>query len=112
MPICEKQRYYSNATDIRFHDGSGPHLSAGARFRFTTFGFPVEAEVIEYVPARGDQPARVALHGWVEGDAQSRLDVRHAWLLENLPASACVSSRGKRRTASPPHSLRLRVPIR
>lgn len=37
--------YYSNAEDIRFHDGSGPALSANARFRFTTFGFPVEAQV-------------------------------------------------------------------
>lgn len=76
--------YCSNATDIRFHDGSGPRVSAGARFRFMTFGFPLEAEVIEYVPARGDQPARAAWHGWVEGDAQSRLDVHHAWLLEDL----------------------------
>lgn len=81
--------YYSNASDIRFHDGSGPLLSAGARFRFTTFGFPVEAEVVEYVPpaiatATG-QAARVAWHGWVEGDADTRLDVHHAWLFEDLP---------------------------
>jgi hypothetical protein len=27
----------------------------------------------------------VAWHGWVEGDAESRLDVHHAWLLEDLP---------------------------
>ncbi len=77
--------YYSNATDIRFHDGSGPRLSAGARFRFTTFGFPVEAEVTEYVPPAAGQPARVAWHGWVEGDAAHRLDVHHAWLFEDLP---------------------------
>lgn len=25
--------YYSNASDIVFHDGSGPRLSEGARFR-------------------------------------------------------------------------------
>lgn len=37
--------YCSNASEIRFHDGSGPQPSQGARFRFTTFGFPVEAEV-------------------------------------------------------------------
>jgi hypothetical protein len=52
--------YYSNAEDIRFHDGSGPALSANARFRFTTFGF---------------------------GDANSRLDVIHAWLFEDLPGN-------------------------
>lgn len=77
--------YYSNASEIRFHDGSGPALSGGARFRFTTFGFPVEAEVTEYEPPAPGKPARVAWHGWVEGDANSRLDVHHAWLIEDLP---------------------------
>ncbi len=77
--------YYSNASEIRFHDGSGPELSQGARFRFTTFGFPVEAEVTEYEPPIAGKPARVAWHGWVEGDAETRLDVHHAWLFEDLP---------------------------
>ncbi len=76
--------YYGNASEIRFHDGSGPLLSAGARFRFTTFGFPVEAEVLEYQPPAAGRPGRVAWHGWVEGDAQHRLDVHHAWLFEDL----------------------------
>jgi hypothetical protein len=58
--------YYSNAVDIRFYDGKGPQLSAGARFCFTTFGFPVEAEVTEYVAPADGQPARMAWHGWVE----------------------------------------------
>ncbi|MDR5837611.1 SRPBCC domain-containing protein [Caballeronia sp. LZ034LL] len=77
--------YYSNASEIRFHDGNGPRLVLDARFRFTTFGFPVEAEVTEHVPPAPGQAARVAWHGWVEGDAASRLDVHHAWLLEDLP---------------------------
>lgn len=77
--------YYANASEIRFHDGSGPELHNGARFRFTTFGFPVEAEVVEYVPPTAGKPARVAWHGWVEGDADHRLDVHHAWLFEDLP---------------------------
>lgn len=77
--------YYSNASEIRFHDGTGPALGQGARFRFTTFGFPVEAEVTEYEPPLDGKPARVAWHGWVEGDADHRLDVHHAWLLEDLP---------------------------
>lgn len=76
---------YRNAQDIRFHDGSGPTLGTGARFRFTTFGFPVEAEVTEYVPPAPGRAARIAWHGWVEGDADSRLDVHHAWLFEDLP---------------------------
>jgi hypothetical protein len=77
--------YYSNASDIAFHDGSGPLLSHGSRFRFTTFGFPVEAEVTEYEPPANGKPARVAWHGWVEGTAQTALDVHHAWLFEDLP---------------------------
>lgn len=77
--------YYSNASDIRFRDGSGPQLSAGARFRFTTFGFAVEAEVVEYVPPATGLAARIAWHGWVEGDPTLRLDVHHAWLFEDLP---------------------------
>ena len=79
--------YYSNADDIRFHDASGPELRAGARFRFTTFGFPVEAEVTEYVPPVAGEAARIAWHGWVEGDTDSRLDVHHAWLFEDLPGN-------------------------
>lgn len=37
--------YYSNVADIHFHDGSGPTLSANARFSFSTFGFPIEAQI-------------------------------------------------------------------
>jgi hypothetical protein len=77
--------YYDNASDIRFYDGRGPRLSAQSRFRFTTFGFPVEAQVVEFVAPTAGKPARIAWHGWVEGDAAHRLDVHHAWLLEDLP---------------------------
>ena len=76
--------YYANASDIGFHGGTGPLLHLGARFRFTTFGFLVEAEVTEYVPPADGQPARVAWHGWVEGGSAQRLDVHHAWLIEDL----------------------------
>lgn len=78
-------KYYSNASDIIFHDGSGPRLSDKARFRFTTFGFLVEGEVVEYEPPKAGQPARVAWHGWVEGGSEERLNVHHAWLIEDLP---------------------------
>ena len=77
--------YYANSADIRVHGGKGPELEAGVRFAFSTFGFPVEAEVVEPVgPVKG-QAARVAWHGWA-GDAghADRLDVHHAWLLEAL----------------------------
>ena len=76
--------YYNNVADIRFYDGTGPELSPGARFHFSTFGFPIEAEVTEYEPSTDGKAARLAWHGWAEGDAETRLDVIHAGLLEDL----------------------------
>jgi hypothetical protein len=78
--------YYANSADIRFHDGKGPELAEGVRFDFTTFGFPVEALVMEYVAPLGAQAGRVAWHGW-GGTGDARLDVHHAWLVEDLPGS-------------------------
>lgn len=77
--------YYPNSAESRFYDGAGPQLSAGARFFFKTFGFPVEAQVAEHVPPAPGQAARVAWHGWAgEEGAADRLDVHHAWLIEDL----------------------------
>lgn len=76
--------HYRNVADIRFHGGSGHELHKGARFCFTTFGFPVEAEVTEHEPPADGKPARLAWHGWVEGSAGIALDVHHAWLIEDL----------------------------
>ena len=77
--------YYSNSANVRFYGDKGPELNEGDRFYFETFGFPVEAQCTEYVaPAKG-RPGRVAWHGWAgtEG-ADDRLDVHHAWLIEDL----------------------------
>lgn len=76
--------YYANAADVRFPEGAGPELAAGLRFRFTTFGFVVDAQVTEYQPPTEGQPGRVAWHGWC-GEGAARLDVHHAWLVEDLP---------------------------
>ena len=77
--------YYDNVADVYFYDHDGPVLNKDTRFRFKTFGFPIEAEVIEFEkPAQG-QPGRLAWHGWAEGDEDHRLDVVHAWLVEDLP---------------------------
>jgi hypothetical protein len=75
--------YYANSADIRFYDGKGPELEADVRFFFSTFGFPVEAQVVEHVAPLPGLPARVAWHGWA-GEGDERLDVHHAWLLEDL----------------------------
>ncbi|WP_109126014.1 polyketide cyclase [Dyella sp. C11] len=76
-------RYYANAANVRFYDQAGPALAEGARFYFETFGFPVESQCVEFVPPTEDKPGRVAWHGWA-GDGDTRLDVHHAWLVENL----------------------------
>lgn len=75
--------YYANSANIRFHEGKGPELAEGLRFYFETFGFPVEAECTEHVPPAAGQPGRVAWHGWA-GEGDTRLDVHHAWLIEDL----------------------------
>lgn len=77
--------YYENVSDIVFHNISGSKLALGAKFSFKTFGFPIEAEVTEFEAPRDGKPGRLAWHGWAEGDAERRLDVVHAWLLEDLP---------------------------
>ncbi|WAT02038.1 polyketide cyclase [Rouxiella chamberiensis] len=80
--------YYKNSADVRFYDDKGPELENGVRFYFSTFGFPVESQVVEYVAPAEGQPARVAWHGWSgEKNAADRLDVHHAWLLEDLPGN-------------------------
>lgn len=81
----EWPKYYKNASDIHFYNEPGPKLSVGSRFKFTTFGLLVEAEIVEYEPPIEGKSGRIAWHGWVEGSEEETLDVFHAWLIENLP---------------------------
>lgn len=76
--------YYANSANVRFYDGKGPVLEDGLRFYFETFGFPVQAQCTEYLAPANGQPGRVAWHGWA-GEGDTRLDVHHAWLIEDLP---------------------------
>ena len=78
--------YYANAANARFYHDKGPELACGDRFYFETFGFPVEAQVVEHVAPVPGQPARIAWHGWAGSTAEDRLDVHHAWLIEELSA--------------------------
>lgn len=78
--------YYENASNIVVEDGSQSTLSAGARFVFDTFGFHVKAEVLEHVPAKDGQVARVAWRGTF-GEGDDFCDVYHAWLLQDLPGN-------------------------
>lgn len=77
--------YYENSADVRFYGSRGPALDKGVRFYFSTFGFPVEAKVVEFVTPSEGKPARLAWHGWSgEENTAHRIDVHHAWLLEDL----------------------------
>lgn len=77
--------YYDNASDVEIHGSKGPELAQGDEFFFRTFGFPVPARVMECVPPVPGQPARIAWHGWSgEVGTVDRLDVHHAWLIEDL----------------------------
>ncbi len=102
--------YYANANEIRFRDGRGPRLQAGSRFRFTTFGFPVEAEVVEGVAPPEQDAGRVAWHGWVEGDESQRLDVHHAWLVEALPGNRVRVLTQETQNGAPARALAATLP--
>lgn len=79
--------YYDNASDVQIDDGKGPALALGDNFSFHTFGFAVPARVVECVAPVLGQPARIAWHGWAgEIGAPDRLDVHHAWLIQDLAA--------------------------
>lgn len=77
--------YYPNSSDVELADVQAKALGNDVRFRFKTFGFPIEAQVTEFVPPDKNEAARLAWHGWAEGDEETRLDVIHAWLVEDLP---------------------------
>ena len=76
--------YYANSSDVKLPEGA-EQLQADMVFFFKTFGFPVDAQVVEFVAPQVGEPARIAWHGWAgdEGSAE-RLDVHHAWLIEDL----------------------------
>lgn len=80
------ESYYDNVADISFPDGSSPELSGGLAFRFGTFGFPpLDALVVEYQAPAGGVPGRLSWTAKQDGTPEERLDVLHAWLVEDLP---------------------------
>lgn len=101
--------YYRNSADVRFHGGRGPELEHGLRFFFSTFGFPVEAQVIEHVAPVEGQPTRVAWHGW-SGEGESRLDVHHAWLIEDLSGGRVRILTQETQNGAPARELAKAVP--
>jgi uncharacterized protein YndB with AHSA1/START domain len=70
-------RWYSNASKVSI-EGGGSDLTAGARFRWKTFGVSLSSRVEEF-----DRPARLAWTGRSLG-----VDVYHAWLI-SATAGGC-----------------------
>ena len=78
-------KYYSNMADVEFYYEEGTHLKENTRFKFKTFGFPIEAKITEFVLPFDGEPARIAWHGWNETqNLDERINVIHAWLIEEL----------------------------
>ncbi|WP_242650026.1 SRPBCC domain-containing protein [Rodentibacter trehalosifermentans] len=71
--------YYANSANIQY---AKTHLALNETFYFETFGFPVYAKVVEYVAPKNGL-GRIAWRGWA-GEGETRLDVHHAWLVEEL----------------------------
>ncbi|GAA4960535.1 SRPBCC domain-containing protein [Nonomuraea thailandensis] len=79
------ESYYGNVSHISFPDGEGLVPAPGPHFSFATFGFPpLVARVVQYVPPVEGQAARLSWTARQDGPPAERLDVLHAWLVEDL----------------------------
>lgn len=82
----EWEGYYDNVADISFPEGGGPVLKGGLVFSFGTFGFPPLAALVTEFQAPGDGvPGRLSWTAKQDGAPAEKLDVLHAWLVEDLP---------------------------
>lgn len=80
------ESYYENVSDITFPEGGGPELTEGVIFSFSTFGFPpLAARIVELSAPGVDAPGRLSWTAKQDGAPEQRLDVLHAWLVEDLP---------------------------
>ncbi|MBT0768626.1 hypothetical protein KIH74_06790 [Kineosporia sp. J2-2] len=82
----EWEGYYDNVADISFPAGGGPVLSQDLDFSFGTFGFPpLAAHVTQFQAPADGVPGRLSWTARQDGTPAERLDVLHAWLVEDLP---------------------------
>ncbi|MFE6636611.1 SRPBCC domain-containing protein [Streptomyces tendae] len=82
----EWEAYYDNVADISFPHGGGPVLKTELAFSFGTFGFPpLDALVVEFQAPADGVPGRLSWTAKQDGPPEERLDVLHAWLVEDLP---------------------------
>ena len=82
--ISKWESYYNNVAQITPPE-SGPMLQKGDVFSFSTFGFPVLTCPVEAsVPPQRGQAGRLSWSAKLDGSEDERVDVYHAWLVEDL----------------------------
>ena len=82
--ISKWETYYDNVSEITPPE-SGPRLTKGDVFKFSTFGFPVlTCPVEESVPPSSGQAGRIAWSAKLDGGPDEKTEVYHAWLVEDL----------------------------
>lgn len=65
--------------------------------------------MVEHVPPVHGQPARIAWLGW-SGEGDNRLDVHHAWLIEDLSGDHVRILTQERQNGAPARELAKTVP--
>ncbi|MDT9683491.1 SRPBCC family protein [Streptomyces sp. TRM76323] len=108
------ESYYGNIAGIAFPEGGGPVLEDGVAFTFEPVGFPSvrtqHARVVEFqAPAEG-VPGRLSWTAHQEGTPEERLDVLHAWLVEDLPGGRVRVLTQETQSGRPAAELARQVP--
>ncbi|KIW02930.1 uncharacterized protein PV09_05976 [Verruconis gallopava] len=82
--ISQWKAYYKNVDKITPPTSSN-ELTKGCTFHFSTFGFPViTSNVEESVAPSPGRPGRIAWSAKLDGNSDEKVDVYHAWLVEDL----------------------------
>ncbi|KAF2639213.1 hypothetical protein P280DRAFT_454359 [Massarina eburnea CBS 473.64] len=82
--VSKWSTYYANVAQIT-PPSSGPHLRKGDVFSFSTFGLPVLTCPVEecFGPEKG-KAGRIAWSAKLDGGEDEKVEVYHAWLVEDL----------------------------
>ncbi|KAM5343632.1 hypothetical protein ACJ41O_012169 [Fusarium nematophilum] len=83
VDISQWDKYYCNVSRIT-PPASGPILKQGDIFKFTTFATSLVSEVTESVAPTTDLAGRIAWRAWHDGGDLTKLEIYHAWIVEDL----------------------------
>lgn len=82
--VSKWQSYYKNCQQITEPE-TGPRLRKGDVFKFSTFGLPVLTCLVEEAISPGlGYAGRLAWSTRLDGDPNEKIEVYHAWLIEDL----------------------------